>query len=184
MLVKIGNICLLHSLRGGPHLFLMPNDADPLCEFLRTNVYLATFIILNERSWWAIRPPVWLLLLLPPHANKWQTPCHMFFIWTLWRERGEERERTEIEREREEERTREREREHRDRERGRKRENRDRERERERGGGRWGGLVANGIWRIKNGQLQGRGECRRWRPFGFPPQKTQHRAPIQIWQII
>ena len=50
MPVEIRNICLLRSLLSGLHLFLMPNDAEPLREFLRTNVYLAAFIILNECS--------------------------------------------------------------------------------------------------------------------------------------
>lgn len=84
MPVKICNICLLHSLLSGLHLFLMPNDADPLGKF-----YGQMCIWLHSSSWMSVPDePSPGLFHSYYHTLTNDNSCHMFSIWEIQREAG------------------------------------------------------------------------------------------------
>lgn len=79
MPVKICNICLPHSLLSGLHLFLMPNDADPRCEF-----YGQMCVWLHSSSWMSVPDePSPGLFHSFYHTLTNDKSCHMFSIWEM-----------------------------------------------------------------------------------------------------
>lgn len=87
MLVKICNICLLHSLLSRLHLFLMPNDADPHCKF-----YGQMCIWPHSSSWMSVPDePSPGLFHSFYHTLTNDNSCHMFSIWEIQGEAGEKR---------------------------------------------------------------------------------------------
>lgn len=84
MLVKICNICLLHSLLSGLHLFLMPNDADPRCKF-----YGQMCIWLHSSSWMSVPDePSPGLFHSFYHTLTNDNSRHMFSIWEIQKDTG------------------------------------------------------------------------------------------------